>query len=255
MPVRVALLITTYNRPDALNAVLKSVAQQTRVPDEIIICDDGSSSETCMVIDQWVYRLPICHVWCSDSAFRAALVRNLGVLRSRSDILIFVDGDCLMPPAFVENHLEISQSGYLIAGGRYLLSAQKTSLVLEQRLAFSRVFNNWKFLTVPLGPFRDIGHRSWESVRTCNLSVYREDVLQIAGFDESYLGWGREDSDFVVRLMRLGIKSRSGRLATCVAHLHHPKNSRENLQINDQKFQKTLDDPNHLIAPSSVLRV
>jgi len=83
--------------------------------------------------------------------------------------------------------------------------------------------------------------------------VYREDALRIAGFDETYTGWGLEDSDFVVRLINSGIKARSGRLAACVAHLYHPESPRDRLSVNDQKFRETLNNSNHVMASSSIL--
>jgi glycosyltransferase involved in cell wall biosynthesis len=251
--VQVALLITTYNRPDALNLVLESVAKQSRLPDEVIICDDGSDSNNSEIIASWSDRLLICHAWCPDMNFRAALTRNLGILKSASDLLVFVDGDCLLPPSFIEQHLKLAEPGCLVSGGRHLLTDEQTKSVLSRSLAPSAVFDNWKFSSWPLGPLRDLSPQNWESVRTCNLSVHREDALRIAGLDESYVGWGREDSDFVVRLIHSGVKIRSGRLAACVAHLYHPESPRDRLSVNDQRFRETLNNPNHVLATSSIL--
>lgn len=254
MLVKVALLITTYNRPDALDLVLESAANQSRLPDEVIVCDDGSDSLTTEAVAKWIERVPVSHAWCPNMKFRAALTRNLGILKSKADILIFVDGDCLLPPSFVENHIRLSKPGCIISGGRHLLSEGKTKAVLNKGLGLSSVFAAWKFWSFPLGVLRDLGFADWNAVRTCNLSVYREDALRIAGFDEIFVGWGREDSDFVVRLLRAGVKVRSGRLAVCVAHLHHKQNSRADLSLNDRKFEATLNNPDHLIAHSSILQ-
>ena len=251
--VQVALLITTYNRPDALNCVLASVAKQSRLPDEVTICDDGSDPRTSGIIASWSRRLPICHVWTPDKNFRAALTRNLGILKSKAEVLIFVDGDCLLPPSFVENHLKLAQPGYLVSGGRHLLSHEQTKSVLSGSLALDTAFDNWKFRKWSLGPLRDLASVKWETVRTCNLTVYQEDALRIAGLDESYVGWGREDSDFVVRLIHSGVKIRSGRLAACVAHLYHCESARDQLSVNDQKFRETLNNPEHVMSISSIL--
>ena len=252
-PLQVALIITTYNRPDALNRVLESVAQQSRLADEVIICDDGSDSNTSAIIVSLSSELPIRHVWCPDMNFRAALTRNLGILKSRAHILIFVDGDCLLPPSFIESHLKLAQPGYVVSGGRHLLSDEQTKSVLRRSPVQFEVFNHWKFSSWPLGPLRDFSPKNWKSVRTCNLSVHREDALRIAGFDESYIGWGREDSDFVVRLIHSDAKIRSGRLAACVAHLYHLESPRDRLSVNDQRFSKALNNPNHVMAISSIL--
>lgn len=251
--LQVALIITTYNRPDALNLVLESVARQSRLPDEVVICDDGSDLNSSEIVASWSNQLMIRYAWCPDRNFRAALTRNLGILKSAADLLIFVDGDCILPPFFIENHLKLAQPGYLISGGRHLLSDEQTQSVLSGAPVLSAVFNNWKFSSLPLGPLRDFSPKNWESVRTCNLSLHREDVLRIAGFDESYVGWGQEDSDFVVRLIRSGVKIRSGRLAACVAHLYHSESPRDRLSVNDQKFSEALNNPTHGLATSSIL--
>ena len=49
--MRVSLIITTYNRPEALSLIFKSIETQTIYPDEIIIADDGSGNTTKECID------------------------------------------------------------------------------------------------------------------------------------------------------------------------------------------------------------
>jgi glycosyltransferase involved in cell wall biosynthesis len=249
----VSLLITTYKRTDALNLVLETVIKQTVMPLEIIICDDGSDSQTRDLILAWSARLPMKHVWQPDSDFRASRSRNLGVAKSLAKYLIFLDGDCLLPPFFIERHLKLASRGFLVSGGRRLLSPEKTRSLFENALSLPTAFNHWKFFGFPMGLLRDLGPAEWESVRTCNIGMYREDALMIAGFDESFVGWGREDSDFVVRLIHSGVKIRSGRLAACVAHLYHPESPRDHLSVNDQRFRETLNNPNHVMATSSIL--
>lgn len=251
--MQVALLVTTYNRPDALDCVLASVTRQSKLPDEVIICDDGSDANTSGVIDSWGRVLPIRHAWSPDVNFRAALTRNLGILKSQAEVLVFVDGDCLLPPCFIERHLRLVQPGYLISGGRHLLSDEQTKAILNSALVPSAVFDNWKFSNWPLGPLRDLSPENWARVRTCNLSLHREDALRVAGFDENYVGWGLEDSDFVVRILHSGVKIRSGRLAACVAHLYHRENPRDQLSLNEEKFRETLNNSERVMAISSIL--
>jgi len=251
--VNVSLIITTYNRPNALNLVFETVVRQFRVPDQVVVCDDGSSSETRSLIRRWEERLPIRHTWQPDSDFRAARSRNLGLCRNDAEYAILIDGDCLLPPSFVENHIKLSRPGYLVAGGRRLLSELESRALLSGVASTDSSFKHWKFQSAPLGALRDLDSDAWETVRTCNLGLYTDDLETVGGFDESYIGWGREDSDFVVRLLHSGVKLRSGRLAACVAHLYHTESPRDRLSVNDQKFRKTLDNAKHVMATSSIL--
>jgi len=251
--VKVSLLITTYNYPGALELVLRSVARQTRVPDEVIICDDGSSIKSSAVAGSWVGRLPIRHTWQPDRGFRAARSRNLGISASGSEYLIFIDGDCLLPPNFVSNHLRLASPEVIVTGGRHLLGRSHSRSLLDGSEVVETAFRHWKFQSPPLGFMRDIHATNWKAVRTCNLSLYREIAEAIGGFDEAYTGWGREDSDLVVRLIRWGFKVRSARFAASVAHLHHPERSRTELSANERRFCSCLEDSFHLLSSKSVL--
>lgn len=253
--MRVSLLLTTYNEVEYLCLVLQSIANQTRLPDEIVICDDGSSFHTTYQIRLWSMILPIRHIWISDLGFRPAFARNLGIFKAQGDLLIFVDGDCLLPPSFVECHLRLAKFGYVVSGGRYLLNREETLLMRQGVLPISSAFNYPKFLKLPLGPLRNLTPKRWKAVRTCNLSLYRNDAIRVAGFDENYVGWGLEDSDFVVRLVRSGIKIRMGRLAACVAHLHHVENTRERLSVNEKLFNFSLENRDHLLSKKSILKL
>ena len=251
--MKVSLLITTFNRSDALDLVLQTVAGQTRIPDEVVVCDDGSSVETTILVRQWERKLPIRYAWQPDRGFRAARSRNLGILNSSANYLVWIDGDCLLPPRFLENHLQLARSGYLVAGGRHLLSNNETQKLQEGVLPVEIAFSHWKFRTLCMGVLRDLHSGIWETVRTCNLGLHRNDLEAIGGFDEAYLGWGREDSDFVVRLIHQGMKVRSGRLAACVAHLQHSERLRDQLSENDARFMSCLNEPTHVHPKSSIL--
>lgn len=250
--MNISLLITTFNSPGALDLVLRSVVSQSRAPDSVVICDDGSSFETGNIVRQWMSRLPIRYVWQPDKSFRAARVRNLGASKTDAEYLIWIDGDCLIPKNFVEKHVKLGECGYLVAGGRCLLPALDTRCLLVEKESLDRAFTYWKFWFFPLGFLRKKRPTAWEAVRSCNMAIYRNDLVLIDGFDESYSGWGREDSDFVVRLLRLGIKVKSARFAACVAHLYHAERSRDQLSVNDERFRKCLDDRSHICAKLSI---
>lgn len=236
-----ALLITTYNRPDALDFVLETVVRQIKLPDEIVVADDGSDSSTIRVIKKWQNKLPLSHIWLPDVGFRAARSRNLGILKVKSEYVVMIDGDCLLPPGFLDRHVALAKRGCLVAGGRYLINNDDTCNLMSSPAEHLSVrFDSPKFWSLPLGPLRDLGRRNWNKVRTCNLGVWRSDLMRVGGFNEAYLGWGREDSDLVIRLLNQGLSIRSARFSACVAHLEHPQQDLEGFSENSDRFVKLL---------------
>lgn len=238
----VSLILTTFNWPEALDLTLWSVTKQNLLPTQVIIADDGSTVSTRLVTAKYKERLPIELVWQPDNGFRAARARNLAILRAEHDYVIFTDGDCLLPPEFIQNHVRLASRNKIVAGSRALISKQKTDHLMQnrERTSIEHLFSSYKFSNLPLGTLRDSRPESWQTVRSCNFGIHRTDVVKVKGFDEAYTGWGREDSDFVVRLLRSGVKVRSGRFGVCVAHLHHQERSKDELSKNEARFERRL---------------
>ena len=209
-----AVIITTYNRPDALLAVLTGYLAQKDRNFEMIVADDGSTSETVQIIAdiQENANFKITHVWQEDQGFRAAAIRNRALASTSADYIIFSDGDCIPLPHFVAQHRRLAEAGWFLAGNRILMSEALTQSVLANRVPIS-TWTALRWLSaamtkqvnrfVPLVPLpvasslRKIPAKRWEGVMTCNLSAWRSDLMKINGFDETYSGWGLEDSDLV----------------------------------------------------------
>lgn len=263
----VAVVVTTYNRPIALAWVLASLSRQTTMPGAIVVADDGSGKETFQVIQDWKNffsqyhpHTKLIHVWQEDLGFRAAAVRNLAVGHAKKEIdpkvLVFMDGDCIAPAHFIQNHLVLLEADTMVAGGRALLTQAYTKQLEEMtaertpeeviaklgvfapphRLWLSKACDRWLSmypLTQPLfNGFRDMQPKKEAMVRTCNLSLWVRNFDRVDGFDGSFVGWGLEDTEFAVRLIAAGVRVRSGRFATNVFHLWHPERSRSDLQAN-----------------------
>ena len=101
----ISLIVSTYNRPDALNLVLQSLNQQTDTEFEVIVADDGSKEDTRQLVHtfQKNFSRPLLHAWHEDTGFRLAAVRNLAVKHSSGSYLIFLDGDCIVQNDFIAN--------------------------------------------------------------------------------------------------------------------------------------------------------
>ena len=61
-------------------------------------------------------------------------------------------------------------------------------------------------------------------------------MTKVDGFDADYSGWGKEDSDIIVRLLRAGVRRKDGVFATGVLHLWHPEAERDRLAENERKL-------------------
>lgn len=256
MPDLISIVVTTYDRPDALGAVLRALAAQSDPHFEVVVADDGSGPGTAALVDGWRARVGhrVEHVWHEDRGFRAAEIRNRAVLASRGDYCVFLDGDCLVRADFVAAHRRLAQRGWFVAGNRVLLSPELTARVLARDLApeswkaaewvsaraRGRVNRLSALVTLPLGPLRRLKARGWKGVRSCNLAVWRADLDRVDGFDADYSGWGKEDSDLVARLIRAGVRRKDGRFATGVIHLWHAEADRAALPLNENRLAAVL---------------
>jgi glycosyltransferase involved in cell wall biosynthesis len=235
VPVSVSIIVSTYNRPDALTAVLRGLANQTNQNFETVVADDGSDPDASQIAANFQAK----HVWHPHDGFRAAAIRNRAVEASSGDYLIFLDGDCIPRPSFVERHRALAEAGWLVAGNRTLMSQEATARYLKSG---GHVPGGWlgarlrgdinriaPLLTLPIP--RKLSPARWDGAMTCNLAMWRADFDRVGGLDEAYCGWGYEDSDLVVRLFRAGVKRKDGRFATGVVHLwHEPNDQRQSGQ-------------------------
>jgi glycosyltransferase involved in cell wall biosynthesis len=243
--MRPSLVLTTYNWPAALDLVLASALQQTVLPGEVLIADDGSGRETAEVVRAFVprfaaHRVPLHHVWHPDVGFRAAAIRNRALARAGGDYVLLIDGDCILHPDFVRSHLAFARSGQFVQGTRVLLGearAQRALAAGETRFGpFERGIGN-RLNAVPLGwlsPFVPTPSDPLEGVRSCNMGFWLADAKRVNGFDERFVGWGREDSEYVARLVTAGVRRRKLKFGGIMYHLWHPERPRDALAANDE---------------------
>ena len=255
--MRIAVVVTTYNRSDALTAVLEAYGAQSDRDFELIVADDGSSDDTASVIASFRERLPfpVTHLWQEDRGFRAAAIRNRAAARSTAEYLVFTDGDCIPPVSFVRRHRQLAEPGYFVAGNRILLTERFTHRVMTERIPVhtwgtapwlaARLRGDAKRLLPllrfsPHAIFRKARPNRWYGVKTCNLALWRADLLRVNGLDEEYEGWGMEDSDLVIRLLHAGVRHKSGRFFLPVFHLWHAESDRSGLPANQARLRALL---------------
>ena len=256
--MKASVIVTTYNRPDALSSVLQGLAAQNDKDFEVLVADDGSRPDTARLVGEMARDFPVrlVHIWQEDIGFRAGAARNRACAQASGKYIIFIDGDCVPLPGFVNRHKKLAEPGWFVAGNRILLSegftaqALALALPLHKRNRFQWLLDRWlgrinrwlPLLDVRDGPWRKRSPQRWQGARTCNLAIWREDFVKVNGFDEVYAGWGHEDADLAVRLIRQGIRRKDGRFATAVMHLWHRENDRSQLAENVQRLEQILDN-------------
>lgn len=251
-PASVSVVVTTYQRPEALAAVLAGLSGQDAAGFEVLVADDGSDERTAAVVAS-VRAAPgamrcVRHVRHPDRGFRAGHVRNRAVSAAGGDYVLFLDGDCVPRAGFVRAHARAAATGWMARGSRVLLSRDATSRALapatprepplhrrsvlawtaaRRRGDVNRLLPLLPAWCLPLsGLLSTRGSGNWRSVRTCNLAVWRRDLEAANGFDERYVGWGYEDSDLAIRLLNHGVRIRRAPPATTVLHLWHAEHDR-----------------------------
>ena len=233
--MRCSLLVTTYNWKEALAAVLASVRRQSRLPDEVIVADDGSRADTRGMLEAQARDFPTAlrHVWQEDLGFRAASIRNRAIAASRGDYVICIDGDMVLHPRFVEDHLALARPGSFLQGGRI----QATAACTQRLLSGARPrFSPWMdadFAAQHGDERRHAVRLPWlarrkarssnpgVTVMSCNLSAWRDDLVRANGFDERMEGYGSEDLELDLRLRNAGLQRRRLKFAGLAVHLLH----------------------------------
>jgi len=244
-----SLVIATYNWHDALAAVLASVRAQDVLPTEVVVADDGSGDPTRRTVEQASRELPcpLVHVWHPDDGFKLAQIRNKAVARATGEYVIQIDGDIVLHPGFVRDHLDAARRGFFVGGSRALLDPEVSRAVLAggalPGLLSRGVRNRLNALRLPalgaaLAPL--VAPGGLRRVRGGNMGFWRDDFVAVNGYDEAFVGWGREDTDLVARFYRRGLRRRWFKLRGVAWHLHHREASRAALGRNDELLERAL---------------
>lgn len=253
--MKIAVIVATYNRPDALAVLLDGYVHQDEGNFEVIIADDGSTAAVRDVVQRFAAKAPfkLTHLWQEDRGFRPSIMRNRGMATTDAEYIVYTDGDCIPARDFIRQHRRLAEPGWFLSGNRILLSEAFTTKVLAQHLALHewsmarwlgawmhRDINRWlPLIRRPDGAFRRREPQRWEGVKTCNFSAWRNDLIAVNGFDEAYAGkWGREDSELAIRLINAGIGHKNARFAASVFHLWHREADKRGFDEN----QRLLDE-------------
>jgi glycosyltransferase involved in cell wall biosynthesis len=247
--LRSTLIVTTYDWPAALDLTLKSIARQSVAPGEIIVADDGSGPETARVVERWKGRLsaPLVHLWQPHEGFRLARSRNRAIAAAHGDYLIIVDGDMVLHEHFVADHSSAARRGSFIQGVRLLTEAEAAERMLREGCMdlgfFARGIRRRRhtvrnLLLSRMLFWKRAGQRA---IRGCNQAYWKSDLLRVNGFNEAFVGWGREDNEIAARLYNVGVHRRNLKYQALAVHLYHPPRQPQGANPNDAILRQAIE--------------
>ena len=244
-----SLIITTYNWPEALELVLYSVFRQSVLPNEVVIADDGSSLETERLISKIADRspIPIIHSWQEDKGFRVARCRNKAISKTSYEYIICIDGDMILHREFIKDHLENAKEGIYLQGSRAFLNKEYSKKILKNKditppSIFSNIIEN-RLNAIRLPFFTKVffsrTNKNLRRIRSCNFSMFKKDIVRVNGFNEDFVTWGQEDSEFVQRLFFSGVYRRNIKFSALQLHIYHKQGKPNNKNIS--LLNRTID--------------
>lgn len=246
MRPKISVIISTYEYPLALRKALQSLSAQTLSPDEVLVADDGSGPKTTEVIQNYSKPLNLRHVQHEHNGFRKAVILNKAIIQATGDYIVFLDGDSVPSREFISDHVALAEHGFWVQGRRAFVDESCVgafepscghvwSLALRAKLSGALKAVRLPFPVVKRG-------REQRGILGCNLGIWRDDLIAVNGYDETFTGWGREDADLGNRLYHLGRDRKFVYGRAIIYHLNHPVVSRDRLQTNQSLLEETLKE-------------
>lgn len=235
--MRTAVIITVYNRSEALRACLRALALAPDGIDEAVVSDDGSDAAHVPAMRKIFPSMPfpVKYVSQPHNGYRLAAARNNAIRAADADYIISLDCDILLLPGAAAAHLKAAERGVFLAANRALLGKEQSAELAASELSKAELERAWTladksrlrrarraFVRNSLLRKLGLAQRHKPKLLGCHFSLFREDIERVNGFDENFTGWGLEDDDFSARLHMAGIKARSLIREARALHLWHP---------------------------------
>ncbi|SHJ52996.1 glycosyltransferase family 2 protein [Aquimarina spongiae] len=235
-----SLVTPTYNWPEALELLLLSIKNQTHLPDEVIIADDGSKNDTTALIKKMQndFPVPLHHIWHEDKKNRKPAIMNKAIASAKYEYIIEIDGDIIMHKDFVKDHLSLAQQGTFLYGSRVNIQENYLNTLFKTKQTKFNFFSKGikkrgRTIRIPfLANLYKTEDKRSSKLRGCNMSFWRSDFLKVNGFNEALTGWGIDDSEMIQRLINMGIKGRRLKFKGLVYHIYHKEQDKSHIHLN-----------------------
>ncbi len=234
------LVTPTYNWPEALELLLLSIKNQSILPNEVIIADDGSKEDTTKLIQEFQkgFPVPLLHVWHEDNKNQKPAIMNKAIAKAKYEYIIEIDGDIIMHKDFVKDHLSLAEENVFLYGSRVNIQKEYLETLFKKKKIQFNVFSKGikkrgRTLHIPFlaNRYKKEDTRS-NKLRGCNMSFWRKDFIKINGFNESLTGWGIDDSEMIQRLINIGVQGKRLKFKGLVYHIYHNEQNKSHLEVN-----------------------
>jgi glycosyltransferase involved in cell wall biosynthesis len=236
-----SLITPTYNWPEALELLLLSVKNQSYLPNEVIIADDGSKKDTESLIKKFQqnFPVPLHHIWHEDLKNRKPAIMNKAIASAKYDYIIEIDGDIIMHKDFIKDHLAMARENTFLYGSRVNIQQDFLSDLYKNKQIsfhfFSKGINKRaRTLRIPfLANFYKEETTRSSKLRGCNMSFWKKNFLKVNGFNENLVGWGIDDSEMIQRLLNIGVTGKRLKFRGIAFHIYHKEQDRSQVHHNE----------------------
>ena len=260
--MKTSIIITVYKDIVALDLVVQSLKIQTFKDFEVIIAEDARAPEMKNYVKS-IMGLNVKHTFQEDNGVRKPNSQNNAILASTGEYLIFIDGDCVLAPNFIESHVFLSEEKTVLSGRRFNLDEQRTNKFRDKKIEIKSFLNNFWFSNFiymfdketrfeqgiyinPKGLLYSIllkNRKRHVKIIGCNFSCFKSDMEKMNGFDEGYGQSGiSDDMDLDWRFEAMGLKIKSCKNAANMFHLYHTIHPRAVEQKNLDKYYKNKEE-------------
>ncbi len=217
------------------------------MPDEVVIADDGSNEDVQKEAKQMLAELSVDSLFLcqEDKGFRKARIINEAFAVAKGEYIINIDGDIIMERHFIEDHIKCARPGYFVGGGRAKIGPKLTKSLYTKRGGKTPHFwstdltSRLNALRIPLLTPLFFGRKHF---RGCNCAFWKKDLLRVNGYDERFVGYGREDSDLEMRLIKSGVARRFLKFRAIEFHLFHKEADSEEFARTTQLFNQLKEE-------------
>ncbi len=260
--MQTTIIISVYKDVEALDLIINSLLHQTLHVSEIIISEDCQSDEM-KAYFATLNNPKIKHLSQEDDGWQKNRALNRAIQASENDYLIFIDGDCVPYPTFVESHVALAQKNAVLCGRRTEPGEKFTKLLRTQELSIREFVSNYipnyfKLKNDKIRHYDDgiyfhpnsmilnfikKSRKKENHIVGCNFSCWKKDLEMMNGFDEDFkMPTTGEDTDVERRLRHFGIKMNSCRYSANVIHLHHKKVFNKEISTQTEALMETKKD-------------